>query len=142
MFATELWLTPLILLPGVALLIVSTSARFEQNHNEFHRLLEHPRDHSKIVARNLLVRSALLRNVLVSLYTSVGLFSLGSLLGGVVNVWRPNSLWVVGGLTILGIGCLVYASIQLVRESLVCLQVIRELSRNLERNESVADQTV
>jgi hypothetical protein len=141
MFATELWLTPLILLPGVALLIVSTSARFEQNHNEFHRLLEHPRDHSKIVARNLLVRSALLRNVLVSLYTSVGLFSLGSLLGGVVNVWRPNSLWVVGGLTILGIGCLVYASVQLVRESLLCLQVTRELSRNLERNASVADQT-
>jgi hypothetical protein len=142
MFATELWLTPLILLPGVALLIVSTSARFEQNHDEFHRLLEHPSDHSKIAARNLLVRSALLRNVLVSLYTSVGLFSLGSLLGGVVNVWRPKSLWVVGGLTILGIGCLVYASIQLVRESLLCLQVIRELSRNLDRNESVADPTL
>ena len=67
MFTTEVWLTPLILLPGVALLIISTSARFEQIHNEFHRLLEHPDDHSKIVARNLVLRSTLFRNALVNL---------------------------------------------------------------------------
>ena len=48
MIATEVWLTPLLLLPGVALLIVSTSHRFAQLHSEFHRLLDHPDDHAKI----------------------------------------------------------------------------------------------
>ena len=63
LFSTEVWLTPIILLPGVALLIVSTSARIGQIHSEVHWLL-----------------------------------------GGVINIWRPKSLWLVGSLTILGIG--------------------------------------
>jgi hypothetical protein len=126
MTTTEFWLTPLILLPGVALLIASTSSRFSQIHTEFHHLLEHQDSHARIVSRNLLRRSRLFRDALVSLYASVALFSLGSLLGGVVNLWRPESLWFVGGLTIIGIGCVVFASVQLIRESLLCLQIIQE----------------
>lgn len=124
MFSTELWLTPLILLPGVALLIVSTSARFGQLHTEVHRLLDHPDAHARILSLHLLKRSALFRDALVSLYASVGLFGLGSLLGGVVNLWRPESLWVVGGATMIGIGCVVYASVQLLREAMICLKVV------------------
>lgn len=119
MFSTEVWLTPLILLPGVALLIVSTSARFGQLQTEFHRLLDHPDAHARILSRHLLRRSALFRDALVALYASVALFAFGSLLGAVVNLWRPESLWVVGGATILGIGCIVYASVQLMREASV-----------------------
>ena len=132
MNATEFWLTPLILLPGVALLIGSTSARFFQVHTEFHHLLDHPDAHARILSRNLLQRSRLFRDALASLYVSVGLFSLGSLLGGVVNLWRPSSLWFVGGLIIFGIGCVVYASFQLVRESLLCLKVIQEHYEHVE----------
>jgi hypothetical protein len=90
MNATEFWLTPLILLPGVALLVGSTSARFGQVHTEFHHLVNHPDAHAKIVSRNLLARSKLFRDALAGLYISVGLFSLRSLLGGVVNLWRPS----------------------------------------------------
>lgn len=50
MFTTEVWLTPLILLPGVALLTVSTSARFGQIQAEFHRMLDHPAGDAQIVA--------------------------------------------------------------------------------------------
>lgn len=132
MFTTEVWLTPLILLPGVALLIMSTSARFGQVQIEFHRLLDHPDAHAKILAGHLLTRCAYFRNALVSLYCSVGIFALGSLLGGVVNLWRPESLWVVGGLTILGIAGIVYASFELVRESLLCLRVIRDHSEQIQ----------
>ncbi|MCA8996566.1 MAG: DUF2721 domain-containing protein [Planctomycetaceae bacterium] len=125
-------MTPLILLPGVALLIMSTSARFGQVQTEFHRLLDHRDAHARILAGHLLQRAALFRNALVSLYSSVGMFALGSLLGGVVNLWRPESLWVVGGLTILGISGLVYASVELIRESLLCLQVIRDHSEQVK----------
>lgn len=132
MFATEVWLTPLILLPGVALLIVSTSARFGQLHTEIHRLLDRRDTHAKMLSGHLLSRSALFRDALVALYVSVGLFAFGSLLGGVVNLWRPNSLWVVGSATMIGIGCIVYAAIQLVREALVCLQVFVDHTQQLQ----------
>ena len=132
MSTTEFWLTPLILLPGVALLIGSTSARFGQVHTEFHHLLDHPDAHARILSRDLLKRSLLFRDALASLYVSVALFSLGSLLGGVVNLWRPSSLWFVGSLIIIGIGCVVFASVQLVRESLLCLNVIQEHNAHIE----------
>ena len=135
MFSQEIWLTPIILLPGVALLIASTSGRFGQIQTEFHRLLDHPDAHSRIIARHLMRRSSLFRNALVSLYLSVGLFGMGSLLGGVVNLWRPQSLWVVGGLTIAGIACVVYAASQLIRESLLCLQIMREHSTRIEQSQ-------
>ena len=132
MFTTEVWLTPLILLPGVALLIVSTSARFSQLHTEFHRLVDRPDAHARILSRHLLKRSALFRNALVALYVSVGLFALGSLLGGVVNFWRPSSLWIVGGATMTGIGCLVYASAELTQEALICLRVVTDHAGRLQ----------
>lgn len=134
MFSTELWLTPLILLPGVALLIMSTAARFGQVQEELHHLLSHPDHQARIICHGLVKRAAFYRNALASLYTSVGLFSLGSLLGGVVNFWQPKSLWVVGGLTILGISCIVYASIQLLRESMLSLQVIEDQRQRIENS--------
>lgn len=136
MFASEVWLTPLVLLPGVALLIVSTSARFGQIQTEIHRLLDRPDAHAKILARNLLNRSALFRDALIALYASVGLFAFGSLLGGVVNLWRPESLWVVGGATMIGIGCIVFAAVQLMREALSCLQVVVDQTERLQAEQS------
>lgn len=133
MFSTEVWLTPLILLPGVGLMIMSTSARFGQIQTEFHRLLDHPDAQAKIVSRHLVFRSKLFRDALVALYASVGLFALGSLLGGVINLWKPEFLWFAsGGLTIIGIGCIVFAAVQLVRESAICLQVVRDHHNKLD----------
>jgi len=137
-FTTEVWLTPLILLPGVALLIVSTSARFEQIHSEFHLLLEHPNDHAKILSRNLLRRSKLFRDALSSLYVSVALFSLGSLVGAFVHFFWPTSVWFVGGFTLLGTGCVVFSAIQLVRESLICLEVIEEHGKAIKKEDKSA----
>jgi len=126
MFSTEVWLTPIILLPGVALLTVSTANRFGQIQAEFHRLLDHPDSRARIVARSLVVRARLYRDALASQYASVGLFALGSLLGGVINLWRPESLWLVGGLTIAGIAAIVFSAVQLLRESLLSMQVVQE----------------
>lgn len=132
MFSTEVWLTPLILLPGFALLIVSTSARFSQLHMEFHRLLDRPDAHARILSRHLLKRSTQFRDALVALYASVALFALGSLLGAVVNLWRPKSLWVVGGATILGIACIVFAAVQLMREAMACLKITVDHAEQLQ----------
>ena len=133
-FSTEVWLTPLVLLPGVALLTVSTANRFGQIQAEFHRLLDHPDSHAQIVARSLVVRARLYRDALASLYASIGLFALGALLGGVINLWRPESLWFVGGLTIAGIAAIVFAAVQLLRESLLSLHVVREQSATIQES--------
>ena len=134
MFTTEVWLTPIILLPGVALLTVSTAHRFGQIQAEFHRLLDHPDSYAQIVARSLVIRARLYRDALASLYASVGLFALGSLLGGAVNLWRPGALWVVGGLTIAGIAAIVFSAVQLFRESLLSLQIVQEQSTAIEES--------
>lgn len=126
MFANEVWLTPLILLPGVALLIVSSINRFGQVNTEFHEVVEQPNSKGKIRTRRLHRRAGRLRNALLSLYASVGLLSFASLLGGVVNLWRPESLWLVGGLTLVGIIFVVYASTQLFEESRLCLESIQD----------------
>ncbi len=137
-FTTEVWLTPVLLLPGVALLTVSTAHRFGQLQAEFHRLLDRPDSHTQIVTRSLVRRARLYRDALSSLYASIGLFALGSLLGAVVNLWRPESLWVVGALTIGGIAAIVFSAIQLFRESRLSLQVVQEqsaaIAESLERN--------
>ncbi len=70
----------------------------------------------------------------MGLYASVGLFAAGSLLGGVVNLWHPDSLWVVGGLTILGIVCIVYASVQLLREAMLSQRVLKGLREEHEKS--------
>ncbi len=57
MFSTEVWLTPLILLPGVALMIVSTSARFGVMNTTFHGLLREPDGMQQIKSRRLFARS-------------------------------------------------------------------------------------
>jgi hypothetical protein len=133
---TELWLTPLILLPGVALLIMSTSVRFGQVHDEFHVFLDHPDTHAKVVAKQLVQRAIFLRDALVCLYASVGFFTIGSFLGGLINLWQPHMLWIVGGLTLFGIVSVAAASVQLVRESLICIRLIRDHSEHIEQSQA------
>ena len=139
MLDKELWLTPLLLLPGVALLIVSTSARFGQIHVEFHRLLASgdAGDHARVVARHLMRRARSFRDALVALYTSVVLFAIGSLAGGVVNLWSPQLLWITGGLTLAGIVAVAVAAVQLLRESVASIEVLadheQEIASRAER---------
>ncbi|MCP4360810.1 MAG: DUF2721 domain-containing protein [Chloroflexi bacterium] len=127
MLNTALWLTPLVLLPGVALLVMSTSIRYGQIHSEFHHLLlEDEPEEAKIIADHLLSRSILFRNALVSLYLSVGLFAVASLIGGVASMVASSADWIVILLSFLGILCLVFASVELIRESTSSLKIVRQ----------------
>ena len=42
MNAESLWISPLLLLPGVALLVLSAANRFGQLHDEFRRQQDNP----------------------------------------------------------------------------------------------------
>ena len=78
------------------------------------------------MARHLVERSSLFRNALLALCASVGLLALGSFAGGVINLWFPAAVWLTGTFTLLGILCVLWAALQLVREAWTCMEVISE----------------
>ena len=128
-----LWLTPLILLPGVALLIMSTSMRFNRLHDEVHDLLDAHHEAHPTTKKNLLLRARLFRNALVSLYVCVGLFGVASLVGMLAALWYgETSAWVVLSITALGVLCMTFAAVELIRESLLAAEIIEDHERLFE----------
>ena len=125
MTETALWVTPLLLLPGVGLLIVSTAARYGEAHAEVHHLLAEAGEQARLCADHLLRRSLRFRNALLGLYCSVGLLAAASLLGGLVPTPSGLSTSAVGGLCLLGVASLLFAALELTREALISLDVIR-----------------
>jgi hypothetical protein len=121
---TAFWLFPLILLPGVALIVMSTSARYAQIHEELHHIIEGQENISQIFLVHLKTRATYFRNALVALYVSVGLFAVGSIAGALMDFLNGPSTVTVVILTCLGILCFIYASIELIRESVLSLRVI------------------
>ena len=127
------WLTPLVLLPGVAMLVMSTSARYGQIHQEFHHLVAENVQREDPHASSLLHQATLFRNALVVLYASVASLALGSMVGGLASLLSAESVWLVQGLTVLGVLALVYSAVQLVRESVLSLHVLRRHREQLGR---------
>jgi hypothetical protein len=128
------WISPLLLLPGAALLILSTSNRYGGLDSEIHDLILNRDEDSLPIAHHLLKRSIMLRHSLTLLYMSVGFFSLGGLLGGVTSIWGQLSYRVTIALTCCGIFSLLVASFQLIRESMLSLEILRNHVRQLEKS--------
>lgn len=126
-----LWLAPLILLPGVGLLIVSTSARYSRLHDEIHYVLHHASEAYDDRLPALLERGRLFRNALVALYTCIGLFALAGLAGVALQLESPTTVrWVVLPIMGLGIATLFGAAVELIRESIHSLDVMRAHRRD------------
>lgn len=129
----NLWLTPLILLPGVGLLIMSTSARFNRLHDEVHEVMHHAHTPPAVTQR-LLQRGRLFRNALVGLYVCVALFAAASLLGMLAVLWQSeDATWLVLGITAGGVLCLMCAALLLIRESVLCMEIIEAHQQAAER---------
>ncbi|MEO1442494.1 MAG: DUF2721 domain-containing protein, partial [Chloroflexota bacterium] len=118
------WLAPLLLLPGVALLIMSTSVRYGQIHTEVHHLVEEnyaiPAEFKDMLA----MRACFFRNALLGLYTSVVFFVSGSVVGALMEVMGANVDLGILVFALLGIICVVFSSIELVRESVISLEIL------------------
>lgn len=131
------WVTPLLLLPGVALLILSTSMRYGQIHTEFHEMEHGPRKPAAQTVKQLMARACYFRNALVSLYTSFALFSLASLIGGLASAWMRQVEAFVLVLSCLGILGLIFAAVTLIREASLSLDVIRQHAASLFESDSL-----
>ena len=121
-----IWLIPLTLIPGIAILIVSTSLRNNQARSEILKLIAEKKDSGR-KSRTIdnLKRQLYFRNAFISFYISIVLLVLASILGTLPNtITNLNLLTMI--LICLAALCLVYASIQLISESLIATRVIKE----------------
>lgn len=115
------WQLPLLLAPIVGLLLISTSTRHQQIHREIHHLLTGEAELPNEQLRQLRRRVTLFRNALVALYVSVSLLALGSLLGMILTLFDWLSVFAIVIFSSMGIASLLFASLQLVRESYLSL---------------------
>jgi len=121
------WVTPLLVLPGVGLLVMSTSARFARLHDELHHHIEQMDCDAGTLDR-LLLRARLFRSALLALYGAVALLAMAGLSGGVEAPSWASSTLLVGGVV-----ALVVASLLLMRETTISLDVIESEARGLQR---------
>ncbi|MEM9487712.1 MAG: DUF2721 domain-containing protein [Myxococcota bacterium] len=130
------WITPLLLLPGVGLLIMSTAARYAQLHGELHHVLDQGDEDVEYRVGRLLRRGRMFRNALMSLYASVFFLAMAGLLGGVADTIAEIPLWLVATNTIIAIGLITYTSAQLVHESVASMEALRrDAANHLARHE-------
>ncbi|MGB0522546.1 MAG: DUF2721 domain-containing protein [Flammeovirgaceae bacterium] len=118
------WIVPLTFIPAVGLIIMSTSARFSALSTEINSMLKQEDEGSAKLFQKQMKRSRLFNNALVSLYVAVACFSLGALFGGLGEHIPHFSYWSLMISICLGVLCMVYASIQLIVESIITRQVI------------------
>ncbi len=135
------WLIPIILLPGVALLILSTATRYGQIHSELHHLQEVDEPITAVFQHHLGQRALLFRNALVSLYISVAAFALGSLAGALLDGLQLPSTWAITLFSIIGVLGLIFATIELIRESSLSFRAIEHHLTHLKIIEDVQKES-
>jgi ABC-type spermidine/putrescine transport system permease subunit II len=116
-----IWAAPLLLIPAVGLLVLSTSARFGQLHEEFHR---HRGEKDSRALKHLYRRARLIHSALVSFYISVAVLALASLLGTLSGRWLESLTWIPQAMTFVGVAMILFSAIQLIRESRLLMTVI------------------
>jgi ABC-type spermidine/putrescine transport system permease subunit II len=115
-----IWAAPLLLIPAVGLLVISTSARFGQLHEEF---LRHHGEGQSQAVRHLCQRARLINSALVSFYISVAVLALASLLGTLSGRWLTLLHWLPHAMTFVGVAMILFSAIQLIRESRMLITV-------------------
>jgi len=126
MHDNTIWLIPLSLIPGIAILIVSTSLKYNQARKEILKLITEKKDSERKSRRiNNLKRHLYFRNAFISFYISIVFLVLASLIGTLADkITNLNLLTMI--LICLAALCVVYSAIQLILESLIATRVVKE----------------
>ena len=126
-------LIPLTYIPGVALLIMSTSQRYTNINGIIYQFSDEECRIKTDRVKQELRRAHLFRNSLLALYLSVAFFSLGSLVAFFVNRWGiATSTSILEIATVIGVVCLLFAVSKLAAESILTLDILK---RHAKRHE-------
>ena len=119
-------LIPLTYIPGIALLIMSTSQRYIHMDDT---IKSYTPEQCEVYAEKVkqeLRRAHLFRNSLIGFYLSVVFFSLGSLVAFLTNSWGiETSKTILEIASIVGVGLLVFSVISLSWESILTLDILK-----------------
>ncbi len=107
--ALGLWVAPVLMIPGMALLVISTGNRYGQ-------LLVHLAEAGG--ERNLIKQLQVLRCALLALYVGIALHAVAGLLGGLLFFDHDTSKTLMQVLSCMGVGCLLIASVALTTDVL------------------------
>ena len=123
-------LIPLTYIPGIALLIVSTSSRYIDLNRT---ISAYTPEQCKVQAEKVkleLRRAHLFRNSLIGFYLSVVFFSLGSLVAFLTNRFGVRtSDTILEIATIIGVALVVFSVISLSWESILTLDILKRHAR-------------
>ncbi len=129
-------LIPLTYIPGVALLLVSTTQRYTAVNNIIHEFSDEECMIGSKRVKQELRRAHLYRNSLLALYLSIVFFSLGSLIAFLVNSWGlDTSKKVLEIGTVLGVACIFVAVSKLAADSILSLDIIKSHAKRHENKD-------
>ncbi len=127
------WIVPFTFIPGVAGLILSTSNRFFHVNGLIRVLVKEGKKDREEELAKLLKRSRCFHSALTFFYMAIGCFSIAALLGALHTRWFADSVLcalTADGLIVCGVVFVVFASVQMVRESMMSYRMIRKLAGN------------
>ncbi len=119
---------PVILIPGVGLLILSTTARFGQLEAEVGKIAGQGDSESRRLVAALLGRAHKFRFALMALYSSAAILAGASLVGGILIFISESSAAVVQALTCIAIAFLFSALMALLIESRMAIAALNHLA--------------
>ena len=117
-------LHPMILISGVGLLILSTTARLGQVEAEVNKTAGQSDPASRRLLRHLLQRARKFRVALMSLYASATVLAGSTLLGGALALFSDIAVPVTQGLTCVAIVGFFVALIALLIESRLAIEAL------------------
>lgn len=102
------WVAPLLMIPGMALLTISTGNRYGQLllFIEQRKVIEQQKAESTVGLQRQL---SLLKRALIALYAGIGVDAVAGLLGGLLSGWPTVASTAIVGLSCLGVALLVAA---------------------------------
>lgn len=117
---------PLTFLPGVGLIILSTSRRYIELIRQMQRIFDRDMKYEDYFMNCQYRRLGMFKWSLSLLYLNVGLILSGSLFGGITISMHPLSEYLLFSFLILAVLAALVAIILLVKESLVSASLIYE----------------
>lgn len=109
----EHWIFPLTILPGIGLIITSTTAISNSLIAEINHLLGEDNCRKQLLERKI-AQLSLLNWALVALYLSAAFCALGGFMGAILMKGSPESQMYVSWIAGFGVGVLLLASILLI----------------------------
>jgi hypothetical protein len=133
---------PLLLLPGIGILLGVAATRHSTFQTEIHHLMEAPEHLSVKILAHLRSRARYFRNAMIALHLSAITFAIGSLVGGLLEFTTMNGDLPVTIFTSIGIAASVFGMMELIREAMLSQEVIVDHLDQVSQHMAKAEKRV